>query len=92
MKKCSKCGTAVSENDKMAWKCTECGKAFRVSLSKLEKLQMMKNKPENNGRSLLKCSACGNGLDNGNEMIACKCSVCGNVMTGNLGDFALLEN
>lgn len=88
MKKCSKCGSVISDNDKMAWKCTECGKAFSVNLSKLKKLQMLKNKPENTGKSLLKCSVCGNGLDNGSEMIACKCSACGNIMSGSLGDFA----
>ncbi len=88
MKKCSKCGTAVSENDKMAWKCMECGKAFKINLSKLKRLQALKNKPENAGKSLLKCPACGKGIDNGNEKIACKCSACGNIMSGNLCDFA----
>ena len=88
MEKCSKCGSIISYNDPMAWKCTECGKAFRVSLSKLKKLQALKDKPENAGKMLLKCSACGNGIDNGSEKIACKCSACGNVMMGKLRDFA----
>lgn len=88
MEKCSKCGSVISDNDNMAWKCTECGKAFRVNLSKLKKLKILKDKPENAGKTLLKCSACGNGIDNGNEKIACKCSVCGNVMMGKLEDFA----
>ena len=88
MEKCSKCGSVISDNDPMAWKCTECGKAFRVSLSKLKKLKALKDKPENAGKMLLKCSACGNGIDNGNEKIACKCSACGNVMMGKLRDFA----
>lgn len=87
MEKCSKCGSIISDNDPMAWKCTECGKAFRVNLSKLRKLQALKDKPENTGKSLLKCSACGNGIDNGNEKIACKCSACGNIMMGKLKDF-----
>lgn len=87
MEKCSKCGSAISDNDPMAWKCTECGKAFRVNLSKLKKLQALKDKPENAGKMLLKCSACGNGIDNGNEKIEYKCSSCGNVMIGNLRDF-----
>ena len=80
MEKCSKCESAISDNDVMAWKCMECGKAFKVNLSKLKKLQVLKNKPENTGKMLLKCSACGNGIDNGDEKIACKCSTCGNVM------------
>ena len=92
MKKCSKCGWVISDNDKMAWKCTECGKAFRVNLSKLKKLYALKNKPENSGKSLLKCSACGKGIDNGNEMIAFKCSACGNIMSGSLGDFTAVDN
>lgn len=92
MKKCSKCGWVISDNDKMAWKCTECGKAFRVNLSKLKKLYALKNKPENIGKSLLKCSTCRKGIDNGNEMIACKCSACGNIMSGSLGDFTAVDN
>ncbi len=88
MEKCSKCGSIISDNDPIAWKCTECGKAFRLKLSKLKKLSALKNKPENAGKALLKCSTCRNGLDNGNEMIACKCSACGNVMMGKLRDFA----
>lgn len=88
MEKCSKCESAISDNDVMAWKCMECGKAFKVNLSKLKKLQVLKNKPENTGKMLLKCSACGNGIDNGDEKIACKCSTCGNVMIGKLRDFA----
>ena len=92
MKKCNKCGSVISDNDKMAWKCTECGKAFSVNLSKLKKLYVLKNKPENTGKMLLKCSACGNGIDNGDEKIACKCSTCGNVMIGKLRDFAGEDN
>lgn len=88
MEKCSKCGSVISDNDNMAWKCMECGKAFRVNLSKLKKLYVLKNKHENIGKSLLKCPTCGKDIDNGNEMIACKCSACGNIMSGSLGDFA----
>ncbi len=91
MEKCSKCESAISDNDVMAWKCMECGKAFKVNLSKLKKLQVLKNKPENTGKMLLKCPTCGNGIDNGNEKIACKCSACGNVMMGNLRDFAFFN-
>lgn len=87
MEKCSKCESAISDNDVMAWKCMECGKAFRVNLSKLKKLQALKDKPDNTGKMLLRCPTCGNGIDNGNEKIACKCSACGNVMMGNLRDF-----
>lgn len=53
MEKCSKCGSVISDNDNMAWKCMECGKAFRVNLSKLKKLYVLKNKHENIGKSLL---------------------------------------
>ena len=88
MEKCNKCESIISDNDPMAWKCTECGKAFKVNLSKLKKLQLLKNKPENAGKMLLKCPTCGNGIDNGNEKIACKCSACGNIMMGKLRDFA----
>lgn len=88
MEKCSKCGSIISDNDPIAWKCTECGNAFKVNLSKLKKLQALKNNPENAGKMLLKCPTCGNGIDNGNEKIACKCSTCGNITMGKLRDFA----
>lgn len=91
MNKCNKCGAIITDNDSMAWKCTSCGKAFKVNLFKLKKLQMLKNKPENAEKKFLKCPTCGNGIDNGNEKIACKCSACGNVMVGTLMNFALIE-
>lgn len=91
MDKCSKCGNIISDIDIMAWKCMECGKAFKVNLSKLKKIQMLKNKSENIGKMLLKCPNCGKGINNGNEKIACKCSACGNVMIGTLMDFTLIE-
>ncbi len=91
MDKCSRCGKIISDNDIMAWKCMECGKAFKVNLSKLKKLQIFKDKPENVGKALLKCPNCGKGIDKGNEKIACKCSACGNVMVGTLMDFTLIE-
>lgn len=87
MNKCSKCGAVISDNDNMAWKCMSCGKAFKVNLSKLKQVQAQKDKPENAGKTLLKCPACGNGMDEGNEKIACKCSACGNVSSGNLKYF-----
>ena len=66
MDKCSRCGKIISDNDIMAWKCMECGKAFKVNLSKLKKLQIFKDKPENVGKALLKCPNCGKGIDKGN--------------------------
>ena len=53
MEKCTKCGSVISDNDPMAWKCTECGKAFRINLSRLKKLCVLKDKPENAGKALL---------------------------------------
>lgn len=91
MDKCGKCGNIISDKNAMAWKCMECGKAFKVNLSKLKKLQLLKDKPENIGKMLLKCPECGKEIDNGNEKIACKCSACGNVMIGTLMDFTLIE-
>lgn len=87
MKECNRCNSVISDSDMMAWKCVECGKVFKVKLSKLENLKRQKNKPENAGKTLLKCPACGIGIDDENEKIACKCSSCGNVMRGNLSYF-----
>lgn len=86
--KCSNCGNSISDDDHLVWKCTSCNKAFKVSLSKLRKMCIQKNKPEYVGRMLLKCPICGMGMDDGNEKIAYKCPVCENVMTGNLKCFA----
>lgn len=32
MMKCNKCGGSPKETDKMAWKCTSCGKTYGVKL------------------------------------------------------------
>lgn len=80
--KCPKCGTNLNDDCMIVWKCAECGKAFKVSVSKLDKIQELKKKKAD--QHLLKCSSCGHFLDDGNEKIACKCSSCGNVFDGNL--------
>lgn len=82
MYKCEKCGTNLNDDCVVIWKCSECGKAFKVNFSKLQKIQeAKKQKPD---RHLIKCSSCGSILDDGNEEIVCKCSSCGNVLGGNL--------
>lgn len=82
MCKCEKCGTNLNDDCVAIWKCSECGKAFKVNFSKLQKIQeAKKQKPD---RHLIKCSSCGSILDDGNEEIVCKCSSCGNVIGGNL--------
>lgn len=90
MDKCKKCGVDFDDNCTVIWKCSKCGKAFKVSLSKLYKIQKLKEKKTD--KNLLKCSLCGNPLDDGNEKIVCKCSSCGNVIGGNLAYFADGEN
>ena len=87
MNKCRKCGAAISDNDLMSWECMSCGKAFNINLTKLKRLQVQKENPENSGKILLKCPSCGSGMDNGDEKIVCKCSACGNVSGGNLEYF-----
>lgn len=83
--KCPKCGIPLSDDCAFVWKCNECGKAVKLNLAKLYKVQELKK--QNAGKHLLKCSACGSSLDDGNEKIACKCSSCGNVIGGNLEYF-----
>lgn len=85
MNKCEKCGTNFNDDCVVVWKCSECGKAFKISYSKLQRMQEWKNK--NIGKHLLKCTDCGSVLDDGNEKIVCKCSSCGNVNDGNLAYF-----
>lgn len=83
--KCLKCGMPLTDDCFFVWKCNECGKAVKLNLEKLHKVQELKR--QNKGKHLLKCSACGHPLDDGNEKIACKCSSCGNVTGGNLEYF-----
>lgn len=84
MMKCNKCGNSPKKTDKMAWKCTSCGKAYGIMLSNLQKLQ--EKKDSNIVASLLKCKECGNSLDDGDEKIFWKCS-CGNVQCGKLEEY-----
>lgn len=84
MMNCNKCGNEPKETDKLAWKCTSCGKAYGVKLSYLHKL--IEKKDTVNTASLLKCKECGEYLDNNNEKIFWKCS-CGNVQCGELSDY-----
>lgn len=88
MMNCNKCGNEPKETDRLAWKCTSCGKAYGVKLSYLHKL--IEKKDTVNTASLLKCKECGEYLDNSNEKIFWKCS-CGNVMVGTLMDFTSIE-
>lgn len=85
MDKCKKCGVNFDDNCIIIWKCTKCGKAFKVDFYKLHKIQEMKK--QKLGQHLVKCSSCGSILDDGNEKIVCKCSSCGNVLGGNLTYF-----
>lgn len=87
MTRCEKCGTALQDNHIVYWKCTECDKAFKLSLLKIQGIGRQKSKIENENKSLLKCPTCGKALDNGNEQIFCKCSSCENVIKGNLQFF-----
>lgn len=90
MYKCKKCEVTLSGDCIVVWKCPECGKAVKLNLAKLNKVQEMKK--QNVGKHLLKCSSCGYPLDDGNEKIICKCLSCGNVIGGNLEYFAGGEN
>lgn len=83
--KCPKCGTDLNDDYMIVWKCPECGKAFKVSFSKLNKIHEWKR--NNIGKYLIKCLSCGYTLDDGDEKIACKCLACGNVLGGNLEFF-----
>ncbi|MCI8563722.1 MAG: hypothetical protein HFH69_09400 [Lachnospiraceae bacterium] len=84
MMKCNKCGEEPKETDKLAWKCTSCGKAYGVTLPYLQKIQEKKN--SDGVASLVKCKECGEPLDKGDEKIFWKCS-CGNVQGGGLQEY-----
>lgn len=84
MIKCSKCNAEPNEKDIIGWKCNSCGKAFKVSKSKLHSILM--KKAEDPEKSYISCPSCKNSLDDGNECIVWKCS-CGNTNIGKLKDF-----
>lgn len=84
MIKCSKCNSIPNENDVIGWKCNSCGKAFKVTKSKLHNINM--KKVMNSEKSYINCPSCKNRLDDGNECIVWKCS-CGNTNIGKLKDF-----
>lgn len=86
MDKCEKCGMNLNDDCVAIWKCLECNRTFKVSFSKLHKIQEVKK--QKLGQHLIKCSSCGNILDDGNEQIVYKCSSCGNTLEGNLVFFA----
>lgn len=88
--KCPKCGMDLNDDCMIVWKCAECGKAFKVSLSKLYKIQELKKQKAD--QHLIKCSSCGHPLDDGNEKIVYKCSSCENVLRGNLAYFVGKNN
>lgn len=83
--KCPKCGLDLSDDCIFVWKCNKCGKAVKLNLAKLYKVLELKK--QNAEKLLLKCSACGYPLDDGNEKIVCKCFACGSVSGGNLEYF-----
>lgn len=84
MIKCSKCNNIPSENDIIGWKCNSCGKAFKITKSKLHNIIL--KKAANPEKSYINCPSCKNSLDDGNENIIWKCS-CGKVNMGKLKNF-----
>lgn len=81
MKECPKCQMPLSNNEVVVWKCTECGKSFKLPLDKLIQLPTLV-KPDST--SLIKCSNCGMGLTE-DEKVYWKCSVCEHVLVGSVG-------
>ena len=62
---CIKCGAAITDNDLVIWKCQECGKKYKIKVSKIQEMQILKNRPENAGNPILRCRECGIEMDNG---------------------------
>ena len=85
---CIKCGAAITDNDLVIWKCQECGKKYKIKVSKIQEMQILKNRPENAGNPILRCRECGIEMDNGNEDLSFKCKECGKVIRGDLKYFA----
>lgn len=82
-KKCPGCKKEIS--DTVYWQCTKCKQTFKIDFSKLKKIQEQKNLYPD--KTLLKCTSCGYGMDDGNERIVFKCRDCGAVISGNLKYF-----
>lgn len=88
MNQCTNCGAAITDDDLIIWKCQECGKKYKIKMSKVRQMQILKNKTENTGKSILRCRECGIEMDNGNEDLSFKCRKCVEVISGNLEYFA----
>lgn len=88
MNHCTNCGATIADDDLIIWKCSECGKKYKIKISKIRKMQLLKDKPENAGKFILKCRECGIEMDTGNEKMFYKCKKCGEVLKGNLEYFA----
>lgn len=89
MNHCTNCGAAIADDDLVIWRCQECGKKYKIKMSKIREMQTLKNRPENTGKSILRCRECGIDMDNGIEELSFKCKECGEVIKGNLRFFAL---
>ena len=88
MNQCTNCGAAIADDDVIIWKCQECGKKYKIKMSKIQEMQKLKNRPENAVKSILRCRECGIDMNNGNEDLSFKCKECGKVIRGNLKYFA----
>ena len=88
MNHCTNCGATIAADDLVIWKCSECGKKYKIKMSKIQEMQKLKNRPENAVKSILRCRECGIDMDNGNEDLSFKCKECGKVIRGNLKYYA----
>lgn len=87
MNQCPNCGTDITNDDFIIWKCQECSKRYKIKMSKIRSIGKQKDNPENNENFILKCRECGTSIDNGNENLSFKCKECGKIFNGNIEFF-----
>lgn len=87
MNQCTNCGAAITDDDLIIWKCPECGKKYKIKMSKVRNIKKQKDKSENAGQFFVKCKNCGKFMDDGSEELLFECHICSKVLKGNLDSF-----
>lgn len=87
MKECPKCQMPLSKNEFVVWKCTGCGKTFKLPLEKLRQLPSL---TRSDGTTLINCSNCGRGLV-AEDKLYWKCRDCEQVLAESVRYFSCVR-
>ncbi len=80
MNTCPKCNASLSDNEKLFWKCPDCGKTFALPFNVLLNAKTF---TKADSIPLIKCSSCGKAFHEDMELMW-KCNSCKNILHGNI--------